>query len=159
VMTHNPDCRWLKERERSAREFLFGKQEPEHEPEQESERYKKDHGKPPMSLLPFIALKETSHVLAFGKDKYGAHSWRHNTREWSRMTDALLRHIGDWLEGEDNDPETGRSHLAHAACCVLFLLTYVLTGIGKDDRFKNTPEEKAELWPDQVLREKSTGSQ
>jgi hypothetical protein len=97
--------------------------------------YKKDTGKPPMSLLPFGALREVAHVLAFGREKYGAHSWRYHAGEWSRMADAAMRHLGAWIDGENVDPETGRSHLAHAACCVLFLLAYVLDGRGRDDRF------------------------
>jgi hypothetical protein len=33
----------------------------------------------------------------------------------------MQRHIWAWKEGEQNDPETGRHHLAHAMCCLMFL--------------------------------------
>jgi hypothetical protein len=39
-----------------------------------------------------------------------------------------------YWKGEDNDPETGLSHLAHAMCCVMFLLSYHLRKVGTDDR-------------------------
>ena len=38
---------------------------------------------------------------------------------------------------KENDPETKLSHLAHAGCCVMFLLTYTLLKKTKfDDRVK-----------------------
>lgn len=58
---------------------------------------------------------------------------------WTRMSDAALRHITAWIEGEDKDWESGLSHLAHAICCLTFLLTYQLLNLGTDDRYK--PEE------------------
>lgn len=39
-----------------------------------------------------------------------------------------------WVAGERCDPETGESHLAHAACCLLFLLVHEIQGLGEDDR-------------------------
>lgn len=96
---------------------------------------KHDEGKPPMSLLPYPALREIARVLAFGAKKYDPHNWRGGFK-WSRIADALLRHIGAWLEGEDLDPESGLNHLAHAGCCLLFLLTFIITKTGDDDRYK-----------------------
>jgi hypothetical protein len=37
-------------------------------------------------------------------------------------------------ENDGRDHESGRSHLAHAACCVLFLLAYERRKVGTDDR-------------------------
>ena len=47
---------------------------------------------------------------------------------WSRLLGAALRHLFAWGAGKGKDDETGRSHLAHAAACVLFLLDYEMTG-------------------------------
>lgn len=99
------------------------------------EAIKHDQGKLPMSLLPTIALQEVSKVLDFGAKKYDAHNWRKGF-VWSRLTDATLRHLLAWKEGEDLDPESGISHLAHAACNLMFLLEFEKTGKGKDDRYK-----------------------
>lgn len=95
---------------------------------------KHDQGKAPMGLLPMKALKEVAKVMDFGKQKYGAHNWRKGM-DWSRLYDASLRHISSFVDGEDFDPETQLSHLAHASCCILFLLEYVLEQNGNDDRF------------------------
>lgn len=53
---------------------------------------------------------------------------------WSRVYAAALRHLLAWWGGEDEDPETELSHLAHAACCVVFLVAYQGRGVGVDDR-------------------------
>lgn len=96
---------------------------------------KYDDGKVPLFLLPTEALREVARVLEFGMRKYDAWNWKKGM-DWSRLSGAALRHLFSWLEGKDIDKETGLNHLAHAACCVLFLLTYQLLGIGKDDRWK-----------------------
>ncbi len=96
---------------------------------------KDDHAKPRTDLLPPGALLEVSKVLGSGADRYGADNWRKGMA-WRRLIGACLRHVFAFARGEDRDPETGLSHLAHAGCCVLFLLTYQLESLGTDDRAK-----------------------
>lgn len=96
---------------------------------------KHDGGKPPLGLIPRSALVAEARVLDFGKRKYAAHNWR-GGMEWSRLLDAALRHLTAWNEGEDLDPESGLNHLAHARCCLGFLIEYQERGLGHDDRFK-----------------------
>lgn len=72
-------------------------------------------------------------VLAFGARKYAAGNWAKGM-DWSRPIDALDRHWNAWKSGEALDPETGHSHLWHAACCMMFLVAYEARGIGRDDR-------------------------
>lgn len=96
---------------------------------------KDDSGKVRLDLLPPEALTEIAKVLTFGAQKYAAHNWRGGF-VWSRTIAALLRHFFAWMRGEDNDPETGLSHIAHVGCNVLFLLTFIITKTGIDDRFK-----------------------
>ena len=100
-----------------------------------------DGGKAPMHLIPVKPLKDVAEVLAFGADKYGAQSWREGEMiAWSRSYSAILRHLMAFHSGEDNDPETGKSHLAHAACCVLMLLEHTYVNPAGDDRFKDGAE-------------------
>ena len=96
---------------------------------------KHDEEKPPMYLLPSESLEEIAKVLAFGAKKYSAHNWRKGMG-WSRLLSAALRHLFAFVRGEDKDPETGLSHLAHAGCCVLFLLWYEQKRKEFDDRYK-----------------------
>jgi hypothetical protein len=78
-------------------------------------------------------IEELSKVLAYGAHKYSDRNWEKGMK-WSRPFGALLRHIWSWWKGETNDPETGFSHMAHAACNVMFLLTYEKRRVGEDDR-------------------------
>lgn len=98
------------------------------------ETIKFDSEKAPLDLLPFHALNEVAKVLQHGKKKYAAHNWKKGTT-WSRFSAASLRHLFAWNSGEDNDRESDLNHLAHAACCILFLLEYKLLGLGTDDRY------------------------
>lgn len=97
-----------------------------------------DQGKPRMELLPMAALQEVSKVLTFGASKYADNNWRGGIN-YSRIYGALLRHLTAFVEGEEKDPETGLSHIAHLACNSLFLLTFILEGRKElDDRPKKS---------------------
>lgn len=88
---------------------------------------KDDAGKPPLRLLPWAALRAVARVLDFGASKYAVDNWKIVPSARERYADAALRHLAAWVDGELLDPETGESHLAHAACCILFLLWFVET--------------------------------
>jgi hypothetical protein len=76
-------------------------------------------GKPRYSLLPRKGCEAVIAVREFGTAKYHGDSenWRKvPQREWA---EACLRHVFKWLDGEENDEESGLSHLAHAATSML----------------------------------------
>jgi hypothetical protein len=95
---------------------------------------KNDQSKPMMALLTPEFLEETAKVLTFGAAKYEKYNWAKGM-SWSRPFGALMRHAWAWWGGQDKDPETGLSHLAHCACNVLFLLHYEKFKKGEDDRY------------------------
>lgn len=99
------------------------------------EGVKYDMDKPRMDLIPPEVVNELAKILTFGAKKYGDRNWEAGMA-WSRPYAALIRHILAWWSGEDKDPETGESHLAHAACNIAFLITYEQRQIGIDDRRK-----------------------
>ena len=94
---------------------------------------KNDQGKPDLSMIPVEALNENARVLEFGATEYGRDNWRIGTN-WTRFGSAMLRHVFAWVGGETNDKLSGCNHLAHAGCCIMFLLYYADKKIGKDDR-------------------------
>jgi hypothetical protein len=94
-----------------------------------------DTDKLPLNLLSTEAMNQTAAVLAFGAQKYAAHNWRKGFA-WSRPLAAAMRHLTAFNDGEDKDPESGLSHLAHAACCIMFLLEFEKTHQHLDDRYK-----------------------
>ena len=80
-----------------------------------------DGGKLQYGLLPPLALKATVEILTFGAEKYEPDNWKHVPDSKRRYFDAMQRHLWAWKEGEQNDPESGKNHLAHALCCLMFL--------------------------------------
>ncbi len=94
-----------------------------------------DSGKIRLDLLPIRPLKDTAEVLTYGLNKYGKDSWREGEMiEWSRVYSSLQRHLFAFQAGEDNDPETGYSHLAHAACNILMMIEHTYINPQGDDR-------------------------
>lgn len=95
---------------------------------------KYDSEKPRFDLLPLGPITEVVEVFTFGATKYAPRNYL--GLHWSRIFAALVRHAFAWYRGEDKDPETGKSHLAHAACCVLMLMESQSFNAGTDDRFR-----------------------
>ena len=62
-------------------------------------------------------------IMTFGAEKYGWDNWRlAEGEDRERYVDAAIRHIKAHCKGERLDPESGRPHLAHAACSLVFYL-------------------------------------
>lgn len=97
---------------------------------------KDNRGKPRVDLLPSAPLLAIAEVLAFGAAKYQPHNWRRGL-PWPDTYASLQRHLLAWNEGQDLDPEARTNHLANAGCQLLFLLDFVLSGVGAetDTRF------------------------
>ena len=83
-----------------------------------------DNGKPQWSLVPFKAFSEVVDVLTYGAKKYAPDNWKKVPNARQRYIDAGFRHFAAYAAGEKKDSETGMSHLAHAMCCMLFLLAF-----------------------------------
>lgn len=81
-----------------------------------------DAGKLDYTLVPWDGLEEIVKVLEFGAKKYARDNWRHVEGAETRYMAAAFRHLVAYQMHNDVDPETGLSHLAHAGCCLLFLL-------------------------------------
>lgn len=106
---------------------------------------KHDGDKPRMDLIPPEMMAALGDVLASGARKYSERNWE-GGMPWGRYFAALMRHLWAWWARHPADPETGRSHLWHAACCVAFLIAYEARGVGTDDRpraaqTRSKPEE------------------
>jgi len=83
---------------------------------------KADDGKPRWDLLPWAATAQVVDVLTFGARKYEPENWRFVDGWRWRYYRAAVGHVAAWWLGERNDRESGLPHLAHAACCLLFLI-------------------------------------
>lgn len=86
---------------------------------------KHDKEKPRWSLLPWRCVELVVMVLTYGSRKYADDNWKH-VKPVSRYWDAMERHLTARRKGKVLDPESHLPHLAHAACCLLFLMWHDL---------------------------------
>lgn len=106
---------------------------------------KYDEGKPNVALIPPEALLSIAKVFTFGAEKYGVNNWRidGDNTSWSRTYGSVQRHLNSWLAGEDLDPESGESHLTHAATQIMILMTHQSDGYSNcDDRYSSIKKDK-----------------
>lgn len=92
-----------------------------------------NNGKPDYSLIPLCTLEEEARVWMYGKAKYAAWNWAKGM-PWSVPFGSAMRHLAAWQKGEDIDPESGQSHLAHVMCNMRMLMLYAQTYQEGDDR-------------------------
>lgn len=92
------------------------------EAEQEELFTKHDSVKNRLELIEPKFIEGIGKIVTFGAEKYSAHNWKKaGEDDIERIKGALLRHILAYLGGQELDPETGESHLYHAACNLMFL--------------------------------------
>lgn len=98
---------------------------------------KADSGKADLTFIRLDAIEQVARVFMFGASKYPKENGMSNYLKGmshTRLLAAALRHVMAYIAGEDKDAESGYSHLAHACCCLLMLLTYKAQNLGTDDR-------------------------
>ena len=101
-----------------------------------------NQGKLRYDLVEPRAHRDMVEVLTDGANKYFDRNWE-NGLSWTSVLASLKRHIAAIERGEDHDPESGRLHIAHAACNVHFLNTFYYTFPQGDDRPKRFLSQSA----------------
>lgn len=81
-----------------------------------------DTDKPRYDLEQVRATEEVINVLTFGAKKYADDNWRLVEDADKRYYAGARRHMAEYKQGVQIDPESGRHVLAHAICCLNFLL-------------------------------------
>ena len=94
-------------------------------------------------LISPIGLRRLAETYAEGAAKYGRHNYRAVGVRASVYYDATMRHLMRWWEGEDNDPDSGLSHVTKAIASLAVLRDATLQGKLQDDRPPSSPN----LWP------------
>jgi hypothetical protein len=85
---------------------------------------KHDAGKPMWDLLPYREVGQIVDVLTYGAGEYAPYNWLQMKEPKARCFAAMMRHLTAWKGGQILDPESGLPHLAHAGCCLLFLMHF-----------------------------------
>lgn len=74
-------------------------------------------------LLPVDPIERAAQVMTFGAEKHHdvINAWvkKYTTHECYA---ALMRHLMSWRKGQDVDPESGISHLAHVIVRACFIM-------------------------------------
>lgn len=96
--------------------------------------------KAPMSTLPTGPAYEVALAMLEGARKYGRHNYRIKGVRGSVYYDAALRHLCEWWEGEDVDPDSGLNHIAKAIACLFVLRDSMLMENWTDDRPPRYPD-------------------
>lgn len=95
--------------------------EKEVKPQPTNQTAKADAGKPRPTLVPVSLIQAVAAIREYGCTKYNApDNWKQV--EPQRYKDALYRHWLAYLQGEQNDPESGLPHLWHLATNAAFLI-------------------------------------
>jgi hypothetical protein len=92
-----------------------------------------DSEKPEYGLLPPLCLDEVARVLTAGAKKYDRDNWKYVEDGPRRYFDAAQRHLWAYKRGENLDPETGMSHIAHAICSLMFIYDVTMTHIDNEN--------------------------
>lgn len=94
-----------------------------------------NQGKLRYDLVEPHAHRDMVEVLTDGAIKYEPRNWSRGL-SWTSVLASLKRHIAAIEMGEDYDPQSGRLHIAHAACNVHFLNAFYYIFPQGDDRPK-----------------------
>lgn len=96
--------------------------------------------KVPMSVLSGPVMMEAALGMLEGARKYGRHNYRTIGVRASVYFDAVDRHIWDWWEGTDIDPDSGLNHISKAISSLMVLRDSMICGNWVDDRPPKVPE-------------------
>jgi hypothetical protein len=99
--------------------------------------------KAPMSTVPATVLAEIGVAMLEGASKYGRHNYRVVGVRGSVYYDGTMRHLMDWWEGQDLDPDSGMSHITKAITSLVVLRDAMIQGKFTDDR----PPRSREFYP------------
>lgn len=90
-------------------------------------------GKPKWSLIPQSALLPMVEVAEFGAQKYDPWNWSKGLSV-TEICESLKRHLDAFMEGQTNDPESGKSHVGHIQWNAMALAWMLQNRPDLDDR-------------------------
>jgi hypothetical protein len=94
---------------------------------------KNDQEKPDVSLIPLAALEAEARAFMHGEKKYGRYNYTGGF-DSHRLIAAAMRHLLAYQNGEDNDTESGYTHLGHARASIGMLIHTIALGTNRDTR-------------------------
>ena len=113
----------------------------------------KSKDKAPISLVPVEAITGMAMAFKYGAEKHGKYNFRNNDITYTELIDALLRHTLAFLNGEDNDPESGLPHTYHLGANFAMLEYNRVNFPNKDDRYNKSSKNSLSIpgWDEIVI--------
>lgn len=103
---------------------------------EQTQPVKHSSSKPKLSLAMGPGFVQVGRAMTFGATKYSPHNYSLGEGlPRLELVDAALRHIADYLNGLDVEPESGLHPLAHAGASLLMALDLIERGKGADGRY------------------------
>ena len=96
--------------------------------------------KAPVSTVSGPVIAELGLAMLEGARKYGRHNYRVSGVRASVYIDAAFRHLMKWWEGEDDDPDSGISHVTKAFASLMVLRDAMIFKKWIDDRPPALPD-------------------
>lgn len=87
-----------------------------------------------VGLFPAAGTLYGALAMEDGAVKYGPYNWRDKHVKFTVYLDAAERHIKALRDGQNNAPDSGKPHLAHAIACLGILADAVEGDFIVDDR-------------------------
>lgn len=94
----------------------------------------------PFSTVPATVVAEVGIAMLEGARKYGRHNYRIASVRASVYYDAAFRHLTDWWEGTDIDPDSGLSHISKAIAGLVVIRDAMIQDKFVDDRPPASPK-------------------
>jgi hypothetical protein len=85
------------------------------------------------SLVDFKALEPMVRVLMANCPRYGIDNWK-NGLGYRSLCESLMRHVIEFLDGEDNDKRDNLHHVGYILCNAMFLSYMIQHRPDLDDR-------------------------
>lgn len=117
---------------------------PNKTPDKSEGAVKADQSKPRYDLMMPEATDMLARVFAYGVQKYGMERNCELGFAYGRLFAAACRHMWAFWRGQENDPESGLPHLAHAEWNIHMLLTQTIRKTGKDTRWQYNEAEQTQ---------------
>lgn len=93
-----------------------------------------------ISTVPATVIMEVGVGMLEGACKYGRHNYREAGVRASIYYDASTRHMTDWWEGMDIDPDSGLNHVTKAIASLVVLRDAMIQNNWVDDRPPKSPD-------------------
>lgn len=105
-----------------------------------AEKNDKIDNKVPAEYITLDGVESMCRAFAYGANKYADYNY-YKGHTVNQLCAAAIRHILQYKDGEDTDPESGVCHIGHAMASLAMLEKQKRLGSLTDDRYKGETDD------------------